>query len=115
MKNIGIDIVKLERFRDFLENKKKCARILSEKEIAVFENISSTTRRLEYLAGRFAAKEAIIKAVSCLGIGFSYADLSILNDEKGAPFLECEKLSDHDIIISISHTGSDAVAVAVLK
>lgn len=115
MKNIGIDLVKLERFRNFLENERKYSRILSEKERRVFEGFSSPKRRLEYLAGRFAAKEAIIKAVSGSGISFDYTDLSVLNDEKGAPYLESKKLKSFEILLSISHTDDDVIAIAILK
>ncbi|HEY8396191.1 MAG TPA: holo-ACP synthase [Bacilli bacterium] len=113
MRKIGIDIVKVSRFTDFINDKRKYARILSEKEIAYFESISSPNRRLEFLAGRFAAKEAIIKAVSGSGISFDYNELSVLNDENGAPYLESEKLKDFEIMISLSHSETDAVAVAV--
>lgn len=115
MKNIGIDIVKLERFRSFLENERKYSRILSEKERRIFESFTSPQRRLEYLAGRFAAKEAIIKAVSATGIRFDYVELSVLNDEKGAPYLESEKLKSFEILLSIAHTEDDAIAIALLK
>ena len=115
MKNIGIDIVKLERFRDFLGDRKKYGRILSEKEIAVFERFVSEKRRLEYLAGRFAAKEAVIKATSGLGRSFSFSDLSVLNDEKGAPYLDAQVFNDLEILLTISHTDTDAVAIALVK
>jgi holo-[acyl-carrier protein] synthase len=115
MRNIGIDIEKISRFQDYLEDKRKYSRFLSQKEIEVFESFSSPKRRIEYLAGRFAAKEAIIKAVNKAQKSFSYADLSILNDEKGAPYLESKVLSEYEILLSLSHTDDDTIAIAVLK
>ncbi|MDD4388693.1 MAG: 4'-phosphopantetheinyl transferase superfamily protein, partial [Bacilli bacterium] len=60
MRNIGIDIVENKRFNAFIDNPRKYSRILSAKEKDLFVQITNKSRKLEYLAGRFAAKEAVI-------------------------------------------------------
>ena len=74
-----------------------------------------------HFAGRFAAKEAIAKA---LGTGFgaqlSWTDLEILNDDMGKPHLHLsanakERLADKQFQISISHCDSYATAVALVQ
>lgn len=72
-----------------------------------------------HFAGRFAAKEAIVKA---LGTGFgsdvSWHDIEILNTEKGKPevifssFLK-ETFNDPILLVSISHSDQYATAVAI--
>lgn len=72
-----------------------------------------------HFAGRFAAKEAVVKA---LGIGFSkgitWTDVEILNDSLGKPIVHLsEKLNilfkNPQILVSISHCRSYATAVAI--
>ncbi|HOO74216.1 MAG TPA: 4'-phosphopantetheinyl transferase superfamily protein, partial [Tepiditoga sp.] len=54
---IGCDIVKIDRINEEISKK-----ILSSEELKIYLKIDSEKRKKEYLAGRFAAKEAIIKA-----------------------------------------------------
>lgn len=106
---IGTDIVFMPRFEDKLELAKK---VLSEKEFLLYQTLSNK-RQTEFLAGRFAAKEAIAKAT---GIGLGTDDslklqsISILPNESGAPVVE-----GIDAHISISHDGDYAIAVAMIK
>jgi holo-[acyl-carrier protein] synthase len=75
-------------------------KILTAKE--QFE-YSSRHNKIEYLAGRWAAKEAVIKAT---GIKDNY---TILNSANGQPYVD----GHPDMKISISHDGDYAFAVAV--
>jgi holo-[acyl-carrier protein] synthase len=114
MKNIGIDIVRNERFKEMLVDEKKYSRILSAKEIEVFRSFNSEKRKLEYLASRFAAKEALVKALSKTKISFNYTDVSVLNEENGAPYVEFAFKTDIYVLISISHTEDDSIAFVIL-
>jgi holo-[acyl-carrier protein] synthase len=114
MKNIGIDIIKNERFDNKLEDDLFISRILSTKEKEVFTSFNSRSRKVEYLAGRFAAKEAIIKAINKTSLSFDYKDISVLNDENGSPYVEFSFKVDFYILLSISHTDENSVAVAVM-
>jgi holo-[acyl-carrier protein] synthase len=114
MKNIGIDIVQNGRFKDALYDEKKYSRFLSPKEIAIYQDFTSEKRKLEYLASRFAAKEALIKALSKTNISFNYRDVSVLNDENGAPYIEFAFKNDLYVLVSISHSEDNSIAFVIL-
>lgn len=75
------------------------------------------------LAGRFAAKEALFKAMGTGMRGFSWRQIEILADEMGAPLVSCtgevaEALKNRGVDkvhLSISHSRDYAVAQAVLE
>ncbi|MFZ4508317.1 MAG: holo-ACP synthase [Fimbriimonas sp.] len=106
---VGVDIVEIERIRKAMESPRFLARILTEKERAV-------CRTPEKVAGRWAVKEAIAKA---LGIPLSWQDVEVLNDELGAPRAEVTSPSfDHGRLrlqVSISHNQTTAVGMAVVE
>ncbi|HEY4579205.1 MAG TPA: holo-ACP synthase, partial [Savagea sp.] len=84
-----------------------------EKERSYYESLPNKRRTLEFLAGRFAAKEAFAKATG-RGIGkLSFQDIEILNKTNGAPEM---KVHDYEgnIFVSISHSEAYAVAQVVL-
>ncbi len=101
--NVGIDIVKISRF----ENKDIhfIKRVLTEKELLVYNNLIEE-KKTQYLASRWASKEAIFKANK----DEHYLSYSILNKENGEPYVD-----DHEEIkISISHDGEYAVASVLI-
>ncbi|MDQ0155656.1 holo-ACP synthase [Robertmurraya andreesenii] len=111
---IGIDIVELKRIESIVERQKRFAeRILTENEKQTFEGLSGK-RKIEFLAGRFAAKEAFSKA-NGTGIGkeLSFLDIEIVVDEKGKPYISkpLEKL----VHLSISHSTDYAVAQVIIE
>lgn len=115
IKGIGIDIVELKR----LEHKddRFIKRILSDQELSVYNEITNIARKLTYLGGRFAAKEALSKAIS-QGIGeINFRDFVILNDEYGKPYLACgpKSLDKMIVHISISHTENYALSYVILE
>lgn len=114
MKNIGVDIVKNERFKEMINDEKKVKRILSPKEVEVFSTFSAEKRKIEYLASRFAAKEAVIKALNKTNLKFNYVDISILNDATNAPYVEFSFKVDLYVLISLSHSDENSIAFAVL-
>lgn len=105
---IGVDIVDLNRIH--IDNIHFIKRILSDEEIEVFNSLNTDRRKLEFLGGRFAAKEAFLKACG-KGIGeIPFKDISVLNDENGAPFINCD-----NAMISISHEHDYVIAFIVIK
>ena len=85
---IGIDIVELHRIENMLSRQARFPqRILTEAEYARF-TLLSDKRKIEFLAGRFAAKEAFSKAYGT-GIGkeLSFQDIETGNDTAGKPVL----------------------------
>ena len=91
---IGIDVVNISEIARYLDetNNAFLNHTFTRKEV---ENSKNTTNQAEYLATRFAAKEAVFKAVAHLTKNKSF-DLRIvetLNDKDGYPFINaCEEL-----------------------
>jgi holo-[acyl-carrier protein] synthase len=111
---IGIDIIEIERIEKMIEGQPKfIERILTEKERRVACSLKGK-RRSEFVAGRFAAKEAYSKALGT-GIGkeVSFLHIEITNDERGKPVLLAN--TNHTIHLSISHSREFAVAQVILE
>lgn len=110
----GIDMIELTRIKRIVSRQPRFSeRVLTPFEQKRFHSLSGN-RRYEYLAGRFAAKEAMAKALG-VGIGaeLSWHDMEIKSDEKGKPFLK----SPYPYLchLSISHTKEHAVAQVILE
>jgi len=103
---IGCDIVEIKRIKKQKEAFYK--RVLTSKEQELYCSMSEE-RKIEFLAGRFAAKEAIFKACNEMQI---ISDIEILNDKSGKPYCEVEGYKIH---ISISHEKEYATAYAVCE
>ncbi len=100
---IGTDIVYIPR----IELKESLIRyILTDDEYTQFLLLKNDKRRKEYLAGRFAAKEAIFKATQ----DPNYLSYSILNEDNGRPYVK----NHPEIQISLSHDGEYVVAFVVI-
>jgi len=111
---IGIDIIELNRIEKMLDGKLKfMERILTESERNVAKELKGS-RLTEFVAGRFAAKEAYSKAVGT-GIGkeVSFLDIEVRNDDRGKPILIAN--TEHIVHLSISHSKEFAVSQVVLE
>ena len=119
---IGTDIVSVARMESSLERfgKRFVERVLAESEKAGFEK---TIKKANYLAKRFAAKEAAVKAMGTGFIdGIALSQVSVGHDEKGKPLLQFqgkaadvyEELGIGDSHISISDERDYAVAFVTL-
>jgi holo-[acyl-carrier protein] synthase len=112
---IGIDLVEVSRIKKLL-NDRFLNRILSKEELLIYESITDLNRKLTFVSGRFAAKEAIFKAIS-KGFGnTNYIDFSILNDENGKPYVKTNYFNPDEVIhISITHTNKLAIAYVMIE
>ena len=112
-KSVGLDIVETERVEKLLKahGDRFISKILGVNEIEIYNR---RTDKKQFLAGRFAAKEAIIKGLGVyLDEKPSFSTIEILNDESGRPqfdssILVNEKSRCH---LSISHEKKYAAAV----
>jgi holo-[acyl-carrier protein] synthase len=118
---VGIDIAELDRIARSFERfgGKFCSRILVPAELAVMPS-----NVVPFLASRFAAKEAAVKA---LGTGFSqgvtFQDIEVRSDELGKPSIifhnqaleRCRALHVRRSHLSLSHGRDSAVAVVILE
>jgi holo-[acyl-carrier protein] synthase len=119
---IGLDLVRIARIQAIAERwqDRFLRRLYTEEERRLS---SRRTSPYSFLAGRFAAKEAILKA---LGTGWSagirWLDIQVLNDATGRPVATVDgrartlmrEAGITGILISLSHDGEYAIAEALL-
>ena len=117
----GTDIIEINRIKESIESLGETFKnkIYTEKEIEYCE--SKKNAKYQHYAARFAAKEALFKAVSELlsnRFEITWKDIEILNDGNGKPRInfKFKKIEDkiECIDISISHCKEYAVANVVL-
>jgi len=110
---VGTDIVSIKRVAKSIDRfgDKFLDKFLNKDEIA-------RASKIESIAGLWAAKEAVSKALGC-GIGkeLNFKDITIKKDKKRAPYivLNSNKFKIIDSSISISHEKDFAIAVVVLN
>jgi holo-[acyl-carrier protein] synthase len=119
---IGVDLVSIDRVRAITQrwHDRFLARIYSDAER---QDCFRRTTPYASLAGRFAAKEAILKA---LGVGWAmgvrWRDVQVMNDAAGRPVARVEgrvqalvkEAGVTGIHVSLSHDGNYAIAQAIL-
>ncbi len=118
---VGVDIVEIRRIKDIVEkNEKFLEKIFTSKEI---QYLKIRNLRPEYVAGRFAAKEAVSKALGTGFRGFNFRDIIVDSTTLGKPTVTLEgqakkianKNGNATIHLSISHGCDSAIAYAVLE
>ncbi len=111
---IGLDVVELDRIAKLdVKSSKFRLRILTLAELKIYESLTNH-RQTEFLAGRFAAKEAYAKANGTgIGATCNFTDIAILPEESGKPVLyfNDSKVSG---FVSITHTKTLAAAQVIL-
>ena len=112
----GTDIIEIDRIKDSIEKLGNpfLERDYKKKEIDYCE--SKNKQKYQHYAARFAAKEAVFKALSENikdKFSVSWKDFEVVNDEQGRPKLNVYNVNldnIEDIDISISHCKNYAVA-----
>ncbi len=114
IKGIGIDITEIGRIKKILERQPRFPeRILTENELQRFEQLKGQ-RKVEYFAGRFAAKEAFSKANGTgIGKALSFLDIEIAVDQQGKPCIIAPIA--RGVHLSISHSKEYAIAQVVIE
>lgn len=120
IKGVGIDLIEVARIQKSLEEfgDTFLRRLFHPEEIAPF---ASHKNKAVHIAGRFAAKEAIAKALGCgFGEKLSWHDITIQKSATGQPIATLSPkaaslFKSHAIHLSISHTNTHATAVAVIS
>ena len=118
---IGIDITAIEKIEESIRSDAFQRTVFSPVEL---ETVREYRNKAERLTGKFAAKEAFMKA---LGAGIRqevwFSQIDVLNDESGKPYLKVsgeaakrlETSGATNVHVSISHSGGMAVAVVILE
>ena len=120
IRGIGIDITEIEKIAKSLESPAFQQKVFTPAELKICSELKN---KAECLAGKFAAKEALMKALGAgLRQGVWFTQIEVVSDESGKPIVhvngEAEKRLNENgakqVHISISHSGGLAVAVVIL-
>ena len=116
----GTDIIEIQRIKESIENlgENFINKIYTKNEISYCE--SKKKMKYQHYAARFAAKEAIFKAISKIledKYSITWKDVEIINDKNGRPkvvFLNKKYQEIQDIDISISHCKEFAISNVII-
>lgn len=118
---VGVDLVSVQRLTRLLHDHPGATNeLFTTAELAYCDG---KRRRAEHLAARFAAKEAVLKAMGTgLGQGMRWADVEVRNTSRGRPIVclagavaaRARACGISDIDISLTHTAGLAMAHAVV-
>ena len=121
---IGTDIVEVLRFKNLIKNKSFIKRIFTKSEIL---NSKKTNSKANYFSKRFAAKEALMKAI---GTGFTkgvnFKDICIVNNKLGKPNIKCNnkikkliisrfKIKNFNLFLSLSDEKNYSIAFVIIQ
>jgi holo-[acyl-carrier protein] synthase len=113
----GVDLIEIDRIAKAVQNDRFNQRVYTRYELTESKKLSHR------LAGFFAAKEALLKAMGTGLAGFSWQEIEIRHDSKGAPYLAVSGkvalfLKQNNIShlhLSISHCQEYAIAQVILE
>ncbi len=110
MLGVGVDIVEIARFKSAKYLNRACELFLTKNEL---RNVPNDETRFQYLASRFAAKEAVLKA---LPEGTGYYDFEISKQaRKPRVVFKKPAYQKYSALISLSHSYNLAIAFAVIQ
>ncbi|MCP8618094.1 holo-ACP synthase [Salirhabdus salicampi] len=117
IKGIGIDLLEISRLEEKVRrNERFVKRILTTRELDLLNQCSSRKRKMEFSAGRFAAKEAYAKARGTgLGQDLSFLDIEVIPDEKGKPVVYVKGNREKNTFLSISHSEQFVIAEVIIQ
>jgi holo-[acyl-carrier protein] synthase len=116
MQYVGVDIIEINRIEEVIKRwgKTFLERVFTPSELKLCSNTSS-------LAARFAAKEAVLKAIGACDKGISWQDIEILAEGSGKPLVnltgkakfQADTSAISRISLSLSHSKDYAVAFVI--
>ncbi|HEX9331097.1 MAG TPA: holo-ACP synthase [Anaerolineales bacterium] len=118
---IGIDIIEIKKIEESIQSEAFQRKVFTSAELKAVDGFKN---KAEHLAGKFAAKEAFMKAI---GGGIRqevwFSQIEVLTDELGKPYISVSGEAEirlqasrtKQIHVSISHSGGLAVAVVMLE
>ena len=114
MISIGTDIIKINRIKKLIEDKKFLNKIFTDKEI---QYCNSHTKSYIHFSGKYAVKEAVKKALLSNKIieSISMKEIEVLNNPDKSPYITLNNLNDIKCNVSISHDGDYAIAFIILE
>ena len=120
IEGVGIDVVEIERMNRTI---REWGDIFLRKVFTDQEISYATSKRtpVPHIAGRFAVKEAVAKAMKIgWSSGFRWKDVEVVNDPAGKPSVKLygrakERLKHSNIFVSISHSDSIVISIAIIE
>lgn len=119
IKGIGIDIIEIERIANAIKRRGKpfIERLFTQNEWLVPAQCGDLYVAT-YYAGRFAAKEAVVKAFGTGFRGIDWRDIEILKDSLGKPCVSLShkllnRFDNPQLLVSISHSKTSACACCI--
>jgi phosphopantetheine--protein transferase-like protein len=112
--SIGCDLEKIKRFEKTISDEHFLGKVYTKTEI---EYCLSKTNPAQHLTTRWCAKEAVVKALSGLGINsMEFKKIEIINNAEGYPVVSIHdpRCKDIETKISLSHSGGMAMATAII-
>ena len=109
---MGVDIVEVDRIKDVFLRSSKLERAFTTEEITY---CNGKLHPWIHFSGRFAGKEAVIKAFSNYGIDLIMKNIEIINKDESYPIVKIndDRCNNYEVRISISHTDNNAIATAM--
>ena len=114
MLSIGTDIVKIDRIKSLYKDSKFLNKIFSSLEV---EYCNKHKEPYIHLSGKFAAKEAVKKALLSAKIvkTISLSDIEVLNNKDKSPYIKLVNINNVKCNVSISHDGDYAIAFVTVE
>ena len=122
IKGIGTDIIEIKSIQSAMEHGKRFAqRVFTENEISYCEN---KPNKYQHYAARFAAKEALMKALKTgWNNGIQWRQIEVRNQSGGAPVIcamgkvkeQLDKMGVTNMEISLSHSEQYAIAMVCIQ
>lgn len=120
IRGIGTDIIEISRVEEAVgKSSRFLDKVFTEREKV---ELAKKSFKAESIAGRFAVKEAVSKALGTGFRGFSFLDIEVISDKVGKPTVVLSDniknlfgLKDAKINVSISHNRKDAIAFVVIE
>jgi holo-[acyl-carrier protein] synthase len=115
---IGVDLVRIDRIAEHLEDERFLNRLFTPGEL---KDAGNGPQRAARLAVRWAAKEALAKALGCgFGDALTWNDVEVVRGENGAPSLRLSeraglRYGNPNTFVSLSHDGEYAIAMVWLS
>ncbi|MEW9503055.1 holo-ACP synthase [Jeotgalibacillus marinus] len=111
---IGMDLIELGRIQSLVERHPKIVRrILTITEQNQYKKLNES-RQIEFLSGRFAAKEAYAKAAGTgIGSELSFQDIEVVKDPLGKPYIKIDRPGI--VHLSITHSRDYAAAQVMIE
>ncbi|GEL13120.1 4-phosphopantetheinyl transferase [Lapidilactobacillus concavus DSM 17758] len=111
----GVDLTDIPRIKQaYLRNARFANKVLTDHELEIFDHMTNEKFQMEFLAGRFSAKESYSKAYGT-GLGkIGLHDIEILDDALGKPIVTKQPYAGN-AFVSISHTDALVMTEVILE